>query len=87
MPSNSSTDGTEDFQCVVCNSDSHGGDGWIFHTEDTKVVEITADGLRRELQDNARALCSIQCKEEFEDSDEYSISRKETNNTENTSPT
>jgi len=65
-------DDTEQFECVVCGSEDHDGDGWIFPTEDTKVVDITPDRLERELDDGARPICSLDCKEEFEQSDEWS---------------
>jgi hypothetical protein len=64
--------GTEQFECVVCGSEQHDGNGWIFPTEDTKVVDIAPDGLERELIEDSRALCSLDCKDQFEQSDEWS---------------
>lgn len=69
--------GTDRFEeCVVCGADDHDGDGWIFHTSDAEVVGITPDGgLERELRDDARPICSIECKDEFEESDEHPLER------------
>lgn len=53
--------------CVVCGAEEHDGDGWIFHTSDTKVVGINEGGLERELKDDARAICSIECKDQFKE--------------------
>lgn len=60
-------------ECVVCGAKDHDGKGWIFHTSDTEVVAITENGLERELKDDPRPICSIECKDEFEESDEYSL--------------
>lgn len=59
------------FQCVVCGSESHGGEGWIFPTEDTEVVELSSDGVERELGDDPRPICSIGCKDKFEETRDY----------------
>lgn len=72
-----SRNGMEKFdECVVCGAEDHDGEGWIFPTSDTEVVAITEDGLERELKDDARPICSLGCKDEFEESDEYSIQAK-----------
>lgn len=55
----------ESFECVICGSSEHDGEGWIFPTEDTKVVELKPDGVERELREDPRALCSTECKDEF----------------------
>jgi hypothetical protein len=55
-------------QCVVCGSEEHEGEGWIYHTTDTEVARIQADGtLERELKDDARPICSHECKDGFAD--------------------
>jgi hypothetical protein len=59
----------EDAECVVCGSEEHDGKGWIFPVEDTEVIAIKEDGLERELADDARPICSIECKDEFDESD------------------
>lgn len=56
---------SDEEQCVMCGSEDHDGDGWIYPTSDTEVVEITAQGVERELKDDARPLCSTECKDEF----------------------
>lgn len=60
----------EGFECVVCGADTHDGDGWIFPVEDTEVTDITPSGLERELVADPRPICSISCKETF-DNDVY----------------
>lgn len=62
----------DEFECVVCGSDTQDGDGWIFPVEDTEVTDITPSGLERELGDDPRPICSISCKNTFS-SDEYKI--------------
>lgn len=55
-------------ECVVCGSEEHDGDGWIFHTSDTEIVGITpGQGVERELKDDARPICSPECKDEFKE--------------------
>ena len=58
---------SEDFDCVVCGTDEPEEAGWIFPIEDSNVVEINEDGLQRELVDDPRPICSIECKDEFEE--------------------
>lgn len=64
--SSDGTDQPEFEECVVCGSGEHDGEGWIFPMEDSEVVAITEDGLERELKDDARPICTIDCKDEFE---------------------
>lgn len=54
-------------ECVVCGADDHDGSGWIFPISDSKVVAINEDGIERELKDDARPICSLECKDEFKE--------------------
>lgn len=60
------TERLEPEECVVCGSDEHDDEGWIFSIEDNEVVVINGNGLERKLKDDARPICSIECKDEFE---------------------
>jgi len=69
-----SADDTDQKECVVCGSENHDGDGWIYHTSDTEIVGMTPEGgVERELKEHARPVCSIPCKDEFKQSDEWSL--------------
>lgn len=71
MPNTTAKNTTSQEQCVVCSATEHEGDGWIYPISDAEIVEITSDGPKRELKNDARPICSIDCKEEFESSDKY----------------
>ena len=58
---------SDDFNCVVCGTNEPQGDGWIFPIEDTNVVAINENGPERELVDEPRPICSIDCKDEFKE--------------------
>lgn len=56
------------FECVVCGSSSPEPNGWILPTEDTEVVNISLDGgIERELGESPRPICSMSCKNEFQE--------------------
>jgi len=59
-----------DYRCVVCGSDESEDKGWIFPVEDSEVVGIGPNGPERELVDDPRPICSIECKDEFAGGDE-----------------
>lgn len=52
-------------ECAVCGTSERPERGWIFPSGDVEPVEIEDGDLRFEPTEDATALCSMECRNEF----------------------
>jgi hypothetical protein len=67
MPSETPDASTNGIECFICGETERPTKGWIYRPSDVIPDEVREDGLKWKAKDDAHALCSLDCLDEYKE--------------------